>query len=53
MGAEFSGADILLVTCLNSAVRRQIDVPESLIQYRQRVTARDAYQAAFAVNHPT
>jgi len=53
MGDEFSGADILLTTCLNSAVRRQIDMPPSLIRYRERATARDAYRAAFASNHPT
>ena len=53
MGDQFSGADILLTTCLNSAVRRQIDMPPSLTRYRERSTARDAYRAAFASNHPT
>jgi glutathione S-transferase len=53
MGEEFSGADILLTTCLNSAVRRQIEMPPSLTRYRERTTARDAYRAAFARNHPT
>lgn len=53
MGDEFSGADILLTTCLNSAVRRQIDMPPSLIRYRERATTRDAYRTAFASNHPT
>lgn len=52
MGSDFSGADILLTTCLNSAVRRQIEMPPSLVRYRERTTARDAYRAAFARNHP-
>lgn len=53
MGDEFSGTDILLTTCLNSAARRQIEMPSSLVHYRERLTARDAYRAAFAINHQT
>jgi glutathione S-transferase len=50
LGDTFSGADILLTTCLNGAIRRHIDLPESLQDYRRRTTARDAYQRALVLN---
>ncbi len=53
MGPEFSGADIVLVTCLDCAVRRQVDVPALLLAYLERLRTRDAYRAALAVNSPT
>jgi glutathione S-transferase len=53
LGQAFSGADILLVTCLDCAVRRQVDVPAPLLAYLERVRSRDAYRAAFAINNPT
>jgi glutathione S-transferase len=53
LGRAFSGADILLVTCLDCAVRRQVEVPAPLLAYLDRMRSRDAYRAAFAINTPT
>jgi glutathione S-transferase len=53
LGDTFSGADILLTTCLNGAIRRHIELPEALQDYRKRITARDAYQRALARNQRT
>lgn len=50
LGDTFSGADILLTTCLNGAIRRNIELPESLLDYRKRTTSRDAYQRALVLN---
>jgi len=52
LGERFSGADILLTTCLNGAIRRNIDFPDTLHEYRRRTTARAAYQRALQVNQP-
>ena len=50
LGERFTGADILLTTCLVSAVRRQILLTDTLQEYLQRLTARDAYQSALKAN---
>jgi glutathione S-transferase len=50
LGSEFTGADILMTTALNGAVRRDIPLPERLIEYRQRTTGRPAYQKALVAN---
>lgn len=50
LGEDFSGADILLSTCLLGAVRRGIDLPNALIDYLERTTTRAAYQRALQVN---
>jgi glutathione S-transferase len=50
LGDTFSGADILLTTCLNGAIRRHIELPGSLQDYRRRTTAREAYQRALVLN---
>jgi len=52
LGEPFSGADILLTTCLNGAIRRKIELPEALQDYLQRITARPAYQRALKLNQP-
>lgn len=52
LGPDFSGADILLVTCLDCAARRQVDIPGPLLDYLERLRTRDAYCAALAVNSP-
>jgi len=44
MGERFTGADILLTTCLTSALRRDITLPDALGNYLSRTTARGAYQ---------
>jgi glutathione S-transferase len=50
LGEQFSGADILLTTCLNGALRRNIELPDALHDYLGRTTARDAYQRAQRLN---
>jgi len=52
LGDRFTGADILLTTCLTGAVRREIALPERLLDYMKRVTARPAYQRALEANQP-
>jgi len=52
MGERFTGADILLTTCLTGALRREIALPAALRDYLARTTARQAYQRALAVNQP-
>lgn len=51
LGERFSGADILLTTCLTNAVRRQIELPDALCEYMKRCTAREAYRIADHANH--
>ncbi len=50
LGDQFSGADILLTTCLNGAIRRKIELPGALHEYLRRITARVAYQRAQQMN---
>jgi len=52
LGENFSGADILLTTCLNGAIRRKIDLPDALLDYLKRITLRPAYQRALQMNQP-
>jgi glutathione S-transferase len=52
LGERFTGVDILLTTCLAGAVRRGIELPESLHDYLKRVTAREAYAQALQANRP-
>lgn len=47
-----SVADILLTTCIDSALRRAMVVPPPLIPYFERMSARPAYQRAVARNFP-
>jgi glutathione S-transferase len=50
LGEVFSGADILLTTCLTGALRRKIELPAALHDYLQRTTAREGYQRALQAN---
>ena len=52
MGDSFTGADILLTTCLTGAQRREIVLPAPLKAYLSRTTSREAYQRAVATNQP-
>src|SRR5262249_53582022 len=52
MGERFTTADILLTTCLTTAIRDEISLPSICIEYLNRTTARPAYRAAFAANYP-
>lgn len=53
LGESFTGADILLTTCLVSAMRRGIELPDALVKYLECITRRKAYQQALVVNQPT
>jgi glutathione S-transferase len=50
LGEDFSGADILLTTCLSGGIRRGIELPHTLQGYLQRTTARPAYLRALQLN---
>jgi glutathione S-transferase len=50
MGDRFTGADILLTTCLTGAQRREITLPKPINDYVARTTAREAYQRAMHSN---
>jgi len=52
LGERFSGADVLLTTCLANAARRQIELPDALHEYVTRCTARAAYRLAEVANRP-
>jgi glutathione S-transferase len=49
-GKAFTGADILLTTCLTSAVRREIPLSDALRDYVKRTMSREAYQRAHHAN---
>ena len=50
MGERFTGADILLTSCLTGAQRRGIALPNALYDYLSKTTAREAYQRAVEAN---
>lgn len=50
LGESFSGADILLGTCLDWAVHYGFELPPSLDAYHARLRARPAYRQAFDKN---
>lgn len=50
MGNTFSAADILFSTCLSGALRRQIPLPQSLLDYLTLTTKREAYRSALVAN---
>lgn len=52
LGERFTGADILLTTCLTSTVRRRIPLTDTLQEYLKRTTSRDAYMLAYEANQP-
>jgi glutathione S-transferase len=47
MPEGMSTADILLATCIESAIRRGIAFSETLLRYLRRLSRRPAYRAAF------
>ena len=53
LGESFTGADILLTTCLVSAMRRGIELPDALVKYLECITRREAYKQALVVNQRT
>ena len=53
LGASFTGADILLATCLGWAERLEVPLTATLRDYLERTTARPAYRLAHAANQRT
>jgi len=52
MPEGMSVADIILTTCMTSALSRDIPLPDRLMRYHRRMTARPAYQQAHRQNQP-
>jgi glutathione S-transferase len=52
LGDGFSGADILLVSCLDWAQFAKVPVSEGLRSYRDRVAERPAFATAMKANFP-
>ena len=50
VGGQFTGADLMLVTCLVWAHAIRVEVPERLADYRARITGRDAFRTANELN---
>ena len=48
----FGVTDIMLVSCLDWAVFYQVDVPQTVLDYREAIAERPAYQKAMALNYP-
>jgi glutathione S-transferase len=52
LGDEFSGADMLLATCLEWALAYRLPFADGLRGFLERATARPAYAAALRANQP-
>ena len=50
LGTQFSGADILMTTCLDWALAYRVALPEPWLAYRERTAARPAHARATAAN---
>ena len=50
LGETFTGADILLTTCIVSGHNHKLKLSDVLLDYMKRSTSRDAYQRALAAN---
>ena len=53
LGASFTGADILLATCLGWAERLEVPLTATLRDYLERTTSRPAYGLAHSANQRT
>ena len=52
LGPAFSGADILMTTCLDWAKACSLRLPDAFESYRERVVARPSHAVAFEANRP-
>ena len=52
LGHKFSGADIIMVSCLNLSDRFNIELPVAIADYHARIAARPAYAEALKANTP-
>lgn len=50
LGNDFSGADILLTTCLTWSERFELPLTQRLLEYKRLTTSREAYRRAVAAN---
>ncbi len=53
LGDTFTGADILLTTCIVSGHNYKLKLSDVLLDYMNRTTSRDAYQRALVANRRT
>jgi glutathione S-transferase len=53
LGDHFTGADLLLTTCLDWAHLYGVPLPDELADYRAGIAKRPAYRRALAANFPT
>ena len=53
VGEQFTGADLMLVTCLTWAHIYKVDVPPLLADYRARIARREAFKTASRLNAST
>ena len=53
LGTSFTGADILLATCLGWAERLEVPLTATLRDYLKRTTSRPAYRLAHSANQRT
>ena len=51
MGEKISIADILFMSCLDTAQRYELPIPEFLRDYRIRMRARPAYAETYPRNY--
>jgi glutathione S-transferase len=50
LGDAFTSPDLLLTTCLDWATFVEVELPDSLVKYRDRIAERPAYSAAMTAN---
>ena len=53
MGEQFGTVDLLLASCLDWCLDYQMELPEPLGEYRDRIGLRPGYQTAMANNDPS
>ena len=51
LGERLGLADVILISCLDWAMRYGIKLPDPLPRYKERLSRRDAYRRAFAANY--
>ena len=52
MEPGFSLPDLMLMSCLDWAIVYDVPVPDTVMQYRNRIAERPAYKKAMLINYP-
>ena len=52
LGDHFTGVDILMMSCVDWAIRYEVSVPSEFLAYRERIAERPSYGKALAANQP-